>query len=399
MRQLLSVLLIMGLCLAAFSGCSSESTTDTNGTQSGSQTTTQVGTQTDMNVPFDLVEGLDYTLTACDPVTKAALPLLYLYGTQPDDGRLNDGKVFGETEYDNDSYLPFLIELEECKSREFQITFTTDGKNDACAVVFHNAEFGMTTSLSVDEIAVGDTADSLTAVDFEDDMTNKLGGGFADHVLSFEPVNFKVITVTFTGAGADYIAFSEISVLGFPTGQGATYLPDGWQPGDEIPDGTVPHQEDLDKSEPSDPGTFLPPIESTPSTPGTTSKPGGNTGSKPSSGNPAQNGDDPANRPADLPTGGLNNYENQVAGTWLGSDPESGDAVNLAFYSDRSGFMVQSGSNATFRILFFWKIENGTMTMYFNFLGYRAHVTPYTISGNTFTMQDEDGRSTTFTRQ
>jgi len=396
MKRVLTLILVIAMCLAVFSGCSSESTTGTSDdTTTGTTNGNQSGNQATPRVPYDIVEGLSYTLTANDPDTKAGLPLLYLYGTEPDDGRLNDGKLFGETEYDNDSYAPMLIQLEECKSREFQITFETDGKNDGCAVVFHNAEFSMSTSLSVEEIAVGNTADQRTAVSFEDDMTNKLGGGYADHVLSFDPVNFKFITITFTGGGADYIAFSEISVLGFPAGQSATYLPQGWQPGDEIPDGTVTDPEDLDRSEPSDPGTILPPDVSIPSQPGTpsTSTPGNGNG------NTAQNGDNPGNRPADVPTGGLNNYENQVVGSWVGADPESGDAVSLAFYSDRSGFMVQSGSNATFRILFFWKIQNGTMTMYFNFLGYRAHVTPYTVSGNTFTMQDEDGRSTTFTRQ
>ena len=168
-------------------------------------------------------------------------------------------------------------------------------------------------------------------------------------------------------------AFSEISVMGFPANQAAVYLPEGWKRGDTLPTPStvVIATSSRDVSSKDEPSTIH---------------------KKP------QSGDKPENRPEELPDGKLTKAENALVGSWRGTDPESGDAVTMDLYSDRSGYMVQTGDNATVRLLLFWQADDGNMTLYFNFLGYRAHNTPYTVSGNTVAFQDEDGRPTTFTR-
>ena len=354
MKRMTALMLATVLCFGLFSGCSSDPYPS-----DGSQSAT---------VPYDIVEGLAYTFAA-----KNQASIAYAQGSSPDDGRLNDGKVFDEGQLDEETHLPFLVQLDACKGKEYQITFETDGKQDACAVVLHNGLFTMSSSLSVEEIAIGDTLQSLTPVEFEEDTDNKLGGGFADTVLTFDPLPCKIITITFSSGGANACAFSEISVMGFPANQAAVYLPEGWKRGDTLPTPStvVIATSSRDVSSKDEPST-LP--------------------KKP------QSGDKPENRPEELPDGKLTKAENALVGSWQGTDPESGDAVTMDLYSDRSGYMVQTGDNATVRLLLFWQADDGNMTLYFNFLGYRAHNTPYTVSGNTVAFQDEDGRPTTFTR-
>jgi hypothetical protein len=186
--------------------------------------------------PNDVAKGQSYTFISRNHQTGEETQPLYLEGTPVDRGRINDGLFRTVEELEQDLGDDKIILLQGDANFENVITFQMEDAYEMFAVVIHNTRQVEGNSLKVRKIEIGDTEDTLKEMKYQDKTEDVEVGDLIHNILSFEPVAGKTIRVTFDSDGQSICALEEISIIGYPIGEGDKWLPKGWKPGKDIPE-------------------------------------------------------------------------------------------------------------------------------------------------------------------
>lgn len=338
MKKLLVIILAFTVCISALVACGKDNS-DTNGANStvntpggnGGNANQSGGTGNSSSAgdngggaikpPSDVLEGLPYTIVCKDKYTGELAEYAFT-----DNGRLNDGLYRSTEDLGSDANADMCVGFEGTNAYNFVLTFEANGSYDGYRIVAHNCSF----TFSFLKIEMGTDLDNMTEIDFEDDHEITVNQ-HCDNYADFEVCNINIVRITITTGTSSTTSLDEISLLGYPKGQG------------QIEESSIPPTE---------------------------------TSAPPASGE----------------------RDNRFIGTWGADDPEivekGGDdyKVIITFVSDGTGTYLQAG----FDLPFTWYTSDGVLYMNMALAGVSEK--PYSFSGNTLTMPDEDGRTTLFVK-
>ena len=220
MKKIIALTLVTLLFVVSFMGCGKD----------------DAGDQASKPWPNDVFEGQSYVFVQHNNKTGKNILPQYLEGMPEDKGRIKDGMFRTEDELKQDLGDDKIILLKGGSSFENIITFQNEKAYEIFAVVIHNTRQTTGNCLKVRKIEIGDTIDTLKEIQFKD-QTQEVGVGDLIHnISSFEPTSGKAIRVTFDSDGQSICTLEEVSVIGYPAGEGEHWLPKGWKPGKDLPE-------------------------------------------------------------------------------------------------------------------------------------------------------------------
>lgn len=222
MKKIFALFLVLSVCISLFCGCGNSDPSianqNTNGSSANSSSNTASSNENQSgnnsaNEPFDVLTGLPYTLSCIDKYSGQ--PAEYVFS---DNNRLNDGLYRGKTDLEQETASEMRVDFDGTASYNFVITFEADGSYDGYRLVLHNNDL----RFSILKIEMGSNTNNLKEIDFEDDdqvTANMHADSFAD----FENTTIETVRITLTTGTSATASFDEISLLGFPKGQGDQY--------------------------------------------------------------------------------------------------------------------------------------------------------------------------------
>lgn len=216
MKRSLVLFLAFTMCICSFFGCEQHSGSSDRGENDGGNKNassdffgngnSDTGDKSNGGsaYPFDILEGLPYTITCIDKYTQS--PVEYDF---TDNGRLNDGLYRSVSELESETGDDMRVDFEGTSQYNFVITFEADGTRDAYRLIAHNCDF----TFSFLKIEVGTDIDDLTELEFEEDF-EITANMHADNYADFEVANVNIFRITITTGSSSTTAFDELSLLG-----------------------------------------------------------------------------------------------------------------------------------------------------------------------------------------